>query len=280
MDLILKISILGVGIYASVVGAMYLIQRNMMYHPAGDLPMPADVGLTDMEVVRLQTSDGLELVAWYRPATAPHGAELVHFHGNAGNITHRADRARRLLDAGFGLLLVSYRGFGDNPGKPSETGLFADGRAAMAFMAARGVPGARLGLIGESLGTGVAVRMASEHEVGAVVLEAPYTSTADVGQRCYPIVPVKLLMKDRFDSLSVITRIGAPLLVVHGEKDRVIPVEFGRTLFAAAQEPKRAMFYPDAGHGDLHASGALEVEIEFLEGALAMGAEPVRSTGS
>ncbi len=279
MNGMLKFGLLGAGVYVGVVGAMYLIQRSMMYHPVGDLPAPAAVGLGDMEAVALRTQDGLDLVAWYRPPVEPGMAELVYFHGNAGNISWRAERARRFLDAGFGLLLVSYRGYGDNPGKPTEEGLYADGRAALAFLAGREVPGSRVGLVGESLGTGVAVAMASEHEVGAVVLESPYTSTADVGQRAYPIIPVKWLMKDRFDSLSRIEGIGAPLLVIHGEADRVIPVDFGRRLFAAAPEPKKGIFLPGAGHGNLDDFGAAESVIQFLREVLAPP-KGVRSTGS
>ena len=279
MNGLLKFGLLGAGVYAGVVGGMYLIQRSLMYHPVGDLPAPAAVGLGDMEAVTLRTADGLELVSWYRPAARPELPELVFFTGNAGNISWRAERIRRFLDAGFGVLLVSYRGFGDNPGKPTEAGLYADGRAALAFLEAREVPGERIALFGESLGTGVAVRMASEHEVGAVVLESPYTSTADVGQRAYPIIPVKLLMKDRFDSLSRIATIDAPLLVIHGEADRVIPAVLGRELFAAAVEPKTAVFIPGATHDSLDAFGASGIEIEFLKQIFAPSAG-LRSRGS
>jgi len=262
MDLLLKVGLLAVVIYAAVVGAMYAFQRKLMYFPTQALPSPAQVGAVDMAVVRLRTDDGLELASWYKPAAD--GAEIIYFHGNGGNISHRAEKVRPLLEAGHGVLLVSYRGYGGNPGTPSETGLIADGRAAYEFLMQREVPPRRVVLLGESLGSGVAVPIAAAHDVGAVILEAPFTSAAEVGQRAYPLVPVAWLIKDRFDSLSLIGRINAPLLIVHGENDRVVPVSFGRELFEAAAEPKQGVFLPGAEHGNLQAYGLQRHELDFL----------------
>ena len=213
-----------------------------------------------METVSFPTGDGLTLTAWYRAPAAPGGAVIVHFHGNAG---HRGDRAplmRPYLDAGFGVLLTDYRGYGGNPGKPTEAGLYADGRAALAYLAGRGVAADRVVLYGESLGTAVAVRLATEQRVGAVVLEAPFTSAVDIGAAAYPFVPVRWLMLDRFNSLSRIAHIGAPLLVLHGGMDATVPIAHGRRILAAAAEPKEGRFYDAAGHNDPPAfSGAEEV---------------------
>lgn len=264
MDLLLKGGLIVAGIYVGIVGAMYLLQRKMMYLPVQDMPPPAAVGAGDMAVVHLHTADGLDLVAWYKPAAAEDRSEIIYFHGNGGNISHRAEKIRPLLDAGHGVLLVSYRGYGGNPGQPSEAGLIADGRAAYDFLIARGVAPERIAVIGESLGSGVAVAIAAEREVAAVMLEAPFTSAADVGQRAYPFIPVKLLIKDRFDSLSRIRAIDAPLLIVHGESDEVVPVALGRRLFEAAAEPKQGVFIPGAGHGNLELFGLLRYELDFL----------------
>ena len=189
---------------------------------------------------------------------------IAYFHGNAGNIADRGFKVRPFLDAGLGVLLVGYRGYGGNPGAPSEAGLFADGRAALDFLAGQGVPANRIVVFGESLGSGVAVLLASERRLGAVVLEAPFTSAADAGQRAYPFLPVRRLIRDRFDSLSRIGAIGAPLLIVHGECDRVVPADQGRRLLAAAAEPKEGVFLPEAGHNDAFEHGSVRLALEFL----------------
>ena len=238
-----------------------------MYFPDGAVPDAELAGVPEMSPVRLTTDDGLTLLAWYRPATAEDLPTLVYFHGNAGHIGHRGAKVRPYLAAGFGVLLVSWRGYGGNPGSPSEAGLYHDGRAALDFLARAGVPPSRIALYGESLGAGVAVQMASERPerpVGAVLLESAYTSMAAVAAHHYWYLPARYLVRDRFDSLAKIGRIGAPLFIVHGERDRIIPVAMARALFAAAAEPKEARFFPAAGHNDLYDHGAAEAVIDFL----------------
>lgn len=251
--------------YAALVGGMYALQRQLLYFPDKATPMPAAWGVPDMAPRRVTTADGLDIVGWYRPAAESSRPTVVLFHGNAGHVGFRGFKARVFLDAGFGVLLAGYRGYGGNPGEPTEEGLYRDARAALDALAADGIHGPRLVLYGESLGTGVAVAMAGERPVGAVILEAPYTSIPDVGARHYPILPVKPLMKDRFDSLSRIGSITAPLLIVHGEGDTVVPVEFGRALFAAAPDRKTGAFLRHAGHNDLYAHGAADVVLDFLD---------------
>ena len=265
--MITAIKILGVVAagYAALVGGMYVFQRSVMYFPSSHLPTPTEVGAPEFRIARFETADGLELTSWYAPGSAD-GVAIVYFQGNGGNLAHRAARMRPFLDAGYGVLLAGYRGYGGNPGSPSEQGLFADGHAALDFLARQGVKEQRVVLLGESLGSGVAVALATERAVGALMLEAPFTSAADVGQRAYPLLPVRLLIKDRFDSLSRIPRIGAPLLLIHGERDQVVPVDLGRRLLAAAPEPKQGVFLPNAGHNDLHGHGAAQIELEFVEG--------------
>ena len=263
MEAALKILGLALVAYAALVAGCTMIQRSLMYFPDQALPAPADAGAPGFQAVRYGTADGLELVSWYRPARKGF-ATIVYFQGNGGNIADRIFKTRPLFEAGYGLLLVGYRGYGGNPGSPSEGGLYHDGRAALAYLHGQGVPFERLVLLGESLGSGVAVRMASETKVRAVILEAPYTSTVDVGQAAYFFLPVSLLMYDRFPSIDYIDKIQAPLLVIHGEEDRVIPTRFGRRLFRAASQPKEAHFLPRAGHNDLFEHGLTDFELTFL----------------
>ncbi len=239
------------GFYLLVVVGMFVFQRSFLYYPDRQAPDLADAGGEALEVVHTRSADGLELVHWYRPPASPGGPVVVVFHGNAGHAVDRVAKLRAMLEAGFGVFFAEYRGYGGNPGQPDEPGLTADARAVMALLEARGVGLERIILYGESLGTGVAVKMAVEHPVAGLVLEAPFTSIADVAQAHYWYLPARWLLHDKWESLGRIRGVASPILVVHGERDRVIPTRFGRRLFEAAPEPKTALYLPSAGHNDV-----------------------------
>ena len=249
--------------YAALVGGLYLFQRQLLYFP--DRAHPELFGLQQLGVreVTLSTEDGLSLLSWYVPAR-PGRPVIAYFHGNGGHIGYRAERLLRLAREGFGVLMAEYRGYGGNPGTPSEAGFYADGRAALAFLDREGLAADRLVLYGESLGSGVAVALAVEHQIAALVLEAPFTSVAEVAQSHFPYVPASRMVVDRFDSLSRIGKVRAPILVLHGERDRVVPVRYGRALFDAAPETKEGWFAPEAGHEDLARYGSLDVVVGFI----------------
>jgi uncharacterized protein len=250
--------------YAALVGGLYLFQRQLLYLP--DKTRPELLGLEKLGVreVMLSTEDGLSLLSWYLPAR-PGRPVIAYFHGNGGHIGYRAQRLLRFAREGYGVLIPEYRGYGGNPGAPSETGFYADGRAALAFLDHEAIAATRLVLYGESLGSGVAVELAVRHEIAGLILEAPFTSVAEVAQCHFPFVPAARLVTDRFDSLSRIGRVRAPILVLHGEGDRVVPVRFGRALLDAAPEPKEGWFAPEAGHEDLARFGGLDVVVAFIE---------------
>ncbi len=255
--------------YLVLVGGMYIFQRGLLYHPDRETPSPAEWGAPQMTAVQVPTADGLTLLAWWK-APAENRPTIVHFHGNAGHIGNRASKVLPLMEAGFGMLLAEYRGYGGNPGRPSEKGLLTDGRAALDYLAGIGVAPDRVVIYGESLGSGIAVAMAREwadsgRPLRAVVLEAPFTSVADVAQHHYPYVPALYLVRDRFDSLSRIDGITAPLFIVHGDRDTVVPVRLGRRLFAAAKEPKTDLWIESAGHNDLYDHGADRAIAAFLD---------------
>ena len=190
---------------------------------------------------------------------------MIYFQGNAGGSNLRAERFNWLTADGTGLLALSYRGYGGSTGKPSEDGLIRDAAAAYDFAAARYGP-KRIVLWGESLGTAVAIALAAEREVAGVMLDAPFASAIDVGANAYPFAPVRWLIKDTFRSDRRIARVKAPILVLHGEQDTVVPIRFGEKLFALAHEPKRMVRFPDGGHVDLDDHGAAKVVKEFLAG--------------
>ena len=266
--------VVSVGIYVAFVGTLFVLQRSMLYFPDSSMPSPHQSLVPEMEAVSVTTADGLEIQSWYRAAEDGR-ATVVLFHGNAGHIGNRAFKARVFMKAGFGMMLVGYRGYGGNPGKPTEDGLYEDARAALQFLDGKDGDSSDVVLYGESLGSGVAVQMAMERArgtpVGGLIVEAPFTSIADVAAHHYPFLPARLMVWDRFDSAAKIARIEAPLLVIHGENDRTVPTRFGRALFAAAVEPKESHWIENADHNGLFDFGAGSVAVDFIERRLGGG---------
>jgi uncharacterized protein len=260
MRVVLMLLLVAVAVLLALVGLLWSQQRRLIYHPAPRAVPPAATVLPAAEEVSFPTGDGLRLAGWFVPAAGPPGrgprqprspAVLV-CNGNAGNRSHRAPLAAALARAGLAVLLFDYRGYAANPGRPTEPGLAADARAALDYLAARpDVDPARLVYFGESLGAAVALRLAVDRPPAALVLRSPFASLAEVGRRYYPWLPVSLLLADRYDALGRVGRLAAPLLVVAGERDRIIPASHSRRLFDAAPEPKRFVLLPGAEHNDL-----------------------------
>ena len=219
-------------------------QRSLTYFPDRTRPTPADSDVPELAPVTLETEDGLSLLAWYAPPRVSDAPSLAYFHGNAGHIGMRGFKVRAYLNAGLGVLLTTWRGYSGNPGTPTEDGLYADGRAARAFLRANGCDDERQILYGESLGTGVAVHLAREAAPGALVLEAPFSSVVDIARGRFPLLPVRPLIVDRFDSAAKIGKVAAPVLIVHGERDRTIPVRLARKLFKRAREAQGGRVHP------------------------------------
>ncbi len=267
---IIWITVLAVGLYVTIGLALYLFQRHLLYFPDPAHYTPEQAGLTGVQEITLTTPDGERLVAWYKPAR-PGAPVLLYFHGNAGGLSLRRERIEALASAGYGVFMPSYRGYSGSTGSPSESVLIADGLLAYDYLTAHGVAPSQIVLYGESLGTGVAVQVASQRQVAAVVLEAPYSSLAAVAKAHYGIFPVDWLLRDRFDSAAYIGRTGAPLLVMHGSRDEVIPASSARALFGAAKEPKEYVEFQGGGHNDLFDFGALEHIQRFLAKHLAGG---------
>ena len=250
--------------YLLMLGGLAVFQRAMIFRPGECCPSPAEAGMPDMIAVPLRTHDHLLVTGWFAPPPRPECGVVLLFHGNSGTLADRAWKARILLNAGFGVFLAGYRGYGGNPGTPSEQGLYADGRAALAWLATRGVLPGRLALYGESLGTGVAVQLAGEAEIAALVLEAPFTRLPELAPPLVGATLAGLLMSDHFDNLAKIGGVAAPLLLLHGERDPTVPVAMGRRLLAAARQSAEATFLGAAGHNDLWKHGAGEAVLDFL----------------
>ncbi len=252
----------GLVFYGGFVALLYVAQRSLQYFPESFRTAPAAAGLPEAEEVVLDTANGERVILWHVP---PRGDKpvVLYFHGNGGALRYRVDRFRALTADGTGLVALSYRGYGGSTGRPTETGLLEDAAAAYAFTAAR-YPPERIVLWGESLGSGVAVALAAEKPVGRLVLEAPFSSAADVGAGAYWYVPVRLLMKDQFRSDLRVGKVMAPVLVLHGDRDNIIPIALGERLYALINAPKRFVRFPGGGHENLGAYGAIEAAKQFL----------------
>jgi len=259
-----------VAAYLFIVAAAFAFQRKLMYLPDTTRIQPAAMGLSGVEELTLSTSDGEKLVVWHAPAR-PGKPTLLYFHGNAGNLASRADRARAYSSAGYGLFMVSYRGYAGSTGSPSEQALVGDAVLAYDALAERGLKPDDIVFYGESLGSGVVVQLAMQRKGRLMVLEAPFSSAVDVAAGVYWFLPVRLLMWDRFESIAVIGKIAMPLAVLHGERDGVVPVALGRKLYAAASEPKELWLAPGAGHEDLYVHGAFEWIVSRIEQGIADG---------
>jgi uncharacterized protein len=251
-------------LYAVALSGMYAFQRDLQYFPTRRDPAPQAVGLTGVKVVPLATPDGEVLVLWTSPATGDRPT-ILFLHGNGGEIADRADRFAYYQAQGFGVAFLSWRGYGGSTGSPSETGLLTDTKAAYDHLRGLGIPPDRIVLLGESLGTGPAVITAAANPVGAVILEAPYSAAVDIARQAYPWAPVGLLMKDQYRSRDHIAAINAPLLILHGERDRVIPPGFGKRLFDAARDPKTFLSLGPVGHNALFSPATWEAEARFID---------------
>ena len=235
-------------IYVLFALVMYLLQDRFVFVPSTDALEPQVYGLDGVEKHIIKTQDGVAITTWWK--TPEEGfPTIVYFHGNAGHLGNRAYKFKPMTEHGFGIMAVSYRGYGASEGTPDEQGLYADARAAIHDVTAKkNQPVEKIILYGESLGSGVAVQMATEFPVGILVLEAPYTSVRNRAQEKFPFLPVGLMLRSHFDSIGKIRQVKAPLLLFHGEQDRVIPADHGRRLLQQAHEPKKGLFFPEYDH--------------------------------
>lgn len=256
--------ILAAGYFAGLL-LLFVKQRAILFPvPTADRTAPAAAGFPEAEEHVLTTSDGEKVIVWHVPAK-PGRAVVLFFHGNGDFLAGLVGRFKAITADGTGLVALSYRGYAGSSGAPSEDGLLRDAVVAYSFAAAR-YDARRIVAWGFSLGTGVAVAVASEHPVGKLILEAPFTSIVDVAASHFPFIPVRLLMRDRFRSDERIAQVTAPLLIVHGAQDPTIPIAFGERLFALAHEPKQFVRIPGGGHDDLGSFGIVEIARQFING--------------
>ena len=253
-----------------LVGGLWAAQRKLIYFPIQTVGEVTVVS-PDSEEVEFTTDDGLTLSAWWVPASGtPTGRTIVVFPGNAGNRTDRAPLARSLAEQGYSVLLVDYRGYGGNPGSPSEDGLSLDAKGAVAYARSRDdVDPNRLVYFGESLGAAVAVGVSRDYPPSALILRSPFTSLPDAASAHYPFLPTGLLLRDQFQSIDTIRSLDVPVLVVAGSQDSIIPFAQSRELYEAAPGPKHFVTVEGADHNDAvlsHGPVLINAIRTFLEG--------------
>jgi len=250
-------------VYAVICVMAYFGNRLFMYFPDPTRTAPGEAGLESVEEIEIAVADGVTLVAWHAPAKE-NKPTILYFHGNAANAANRAPRIEKIRENGFGVFYLNNRGYGGSGGRPTEENNVADAIAAHDHLTGLGLPADRIVAYGESLGSGQAVRLAAERPVAAIVLEAPLTSTVDVARTTYFWLPLGLLITDKYHIERNIRSVTAPVLILHGEQDAVIPVEMGWRVYRAANEPKRIELFPEGAHSDLFDHGAWEKTRAFL----------------
>ena len=220
---------------------LYFYQRNLLYHP-NENNYSDDKITVNIEKVNIKTSDNINLLGWYHEKNLKEFKTLIFFHGNAGSLENRIHKLNHFKDMNVNFLIIAWRGFSGNSGEPSENGLYKDGKSAIDWLIKKGISEQKLILYGESLGTGVAVHLAQNRNFSGVILETPFTSMIDAAKTFYPYIPVKLLLKDKFENYKKIKNINSPILIMHGEADQIVPFSMGKKLYEIANKPKYSYF--------------------------------------
>ena len=238
---ILQLLLLIVFLYLTAVVSIYFYQRNLLYHP-NENNYFGDKLEVNIEKVNIKTPDNLSLLGWFHKKDLNKFKTIVYFHGNAGTLENRIHKLNHFKDMEVNFLIIAWRGFSGNEGKPSENGLYMDGLSAINWIIDQGVKEEDIILYGESLGTGIATELAQNKNFAGVILETPFTSMINAAKEFYPYIPVNLLLKDRYENYKKIKNIKIPILIMHGEQDTIVPFKMGKKMYQLANEPKYFYF--------------------------------------
>ena len=236
----LILSILALAYFLNVI-SIYFFQRNLLYHPSEN-NYSGDKLTVSIEKIKIKNDDNIELLAWYHEKDIENYKTILFLHGNAGSLENRIHKINHFNDMDVNFLIISWRGFSGNKGKPTEQGLYEDARSAVRWLKSKGVLENNIIIYGESLGTGVATEIAQNTKFAGIILESPFTSMIDAAKDKYPYLPVKFLLKDKYESDKKIKNIISPILVMHGEVDKIVPFWMGEKIFQLANEPKYSYF--------------------------------------
>tara|TARA_B100000029_G_scaffold330109_1_gene322389 strand:+ start:866 stop:1678 length:813 start_codon:yes stop_codon:yes gene_type:complete len=236
-------------VYILLLIFVFFFQRNLLYHPTLDnyIKNQSVIEPTEIEKVKITTKDNIDLLGWFYNKDLNKHKTIVFFHGNAGSLANRTYKLNHFKKLNVNFLIIAWRGFSGNGGRPNEKGLYEDAKSAIKWLKVKGVDEKNIILYGESLGTGVAVEIAQNKNYAGIILESPFTSMVDMGKKYYPFFPVRLLLRDKFESHKKIINISSPLLVMHGKVDKIVPYKMGKKIYELANEPK---FFYTQEYGD------------------------------
>ena len=251
-------------IYLSVLVYLFFFQRNLLYLP-NENNYSGDKIKVDIEEVQIKTSDNINLLGWFHKKDLNKFKTIVYFHGNAGKLENRIHKLNHFKDMDINFLIISWRGFSENSGKPTEQGLYKDGKSAIDWLKNMGLDDKDIILYGESLGTGIAIEIAQNKNFAGLILETPFTSMIDAAKNVYPYIPVGLLLKDRYENDKKIKNINIPLLVMHGEEDQIIPYKMGKKIYEIANKPKYSYFTKYDNHMMKYDKNLLIALKEFID---------------
>ena len=249
--------------YLLVVIFVFFYQRNLLYHPFEN-NYSSDEANFEYEEVFVPTSEGKKLKAWFHKKDLREKKTLLFFHGNAGDLKNRIYKLNLIKDFDINFLIVAYRGFSGNEGSPSEKGLYQDARDTLTWLNSQGIKDKQIIIYGESLGTGVSVEVAQNKNFAGIILESPFTSMVEAGKHYYFYLPVSLLLKDRYETIKKLKNIKIPILVMHGENDKIVPFHMGKKIFSEANNPKYSYFPKDDDHMMEYNKNLLEALNKFF----------------
>ena len=235
--------------YILLIIVVFFFQRNLLYHPSIDNYLKDNLAKepSEIEKVKITTTDKIDLIGWFYNKDIEKFKTIIFFHGNAGSLENRTYKLNHFKNLDVNFLIIAWRGFSGNKGKPNEKGLYEDARSAVRWLNSKGIQDKNIILYGESLGTAIAVEISQNKKYAGVILESPFTSMVNMGKKYYPIFPVSLLLKDKFESYKKISKISAPILIIHGKVDKIVPYEMGKKMYELANQPK---FFYSQEYGD------------------------------
>jgi len=230
--------------YILLIVIVFFFQRNLLYHPSVDNYLKDNLGTepAEIEKVKILTEDKIDLIGWFYNKDVKKFKTIVFFHGNAGSLKNRTYKLNHFKDLDVNFLIIAWRGFSGNKGKPNEKGLYEDARSAIRWLNMKGIQDKNIILYGESLGTAIAAEIAQNKKYAGVILESPFTSMVNMGKKYYPFFPVSFLLKDKFESYKKIDKISVPILIMHGKVDNIVPFYMGKKMYELANQPKYSYF--------------------------------------
>jgi fermentation-respiration switch protein FrsA (DUF1100 family) len=263
-DTFLKVILIIPIVYLSLLFIIFIFQRNLLYHPKENNYF-GDKLKVKIEKVKIKTSDNFELLGWYHEKDLRNFKTIVFFHGNAGTLENRIHKINHFKNMNINFLIISWRGFSGNLGKPSEKGLYEDGKSTINWLKRKGLKDNDIVLYGESLGTGIATHIAQNQKFAGVILESPFTSMVDAAKNVYPYFPIKLLLKDKYENDKKIKNVNSPILIMHGEADKIVPFWMGEKMYKLANEPKYSYFTKKDNHMMEYNEKMIKILTEYLK---------------